>query len=222
VYVSDTVVLPAMSHALAAATGRQLRLPYLVPSGNGGTATYPLKTMLSLGRMPNNDVVIGDPEVSRSHAVILRREGMTRVRDLNSANGTWVNGRRIEREEPLHNGDTVTLGDSSFIYHDDVEAARPRLVRADDGRREYPLGQGLHLGRLPSNDVVIQDPKASRRHAEVSMRDGQVVLRDLESLNGTRVNGELVFGDRALQDGDTITIGDTALIYHDDLGAGRS
>jgi hypothetical protein len=68
------------------------------------------------------------------------------------------------------------------------------------------------LGRLPENDVVVDDPGASRQHARINGGDGEFVLVDLGSTNGTLVNDQPV-GERALDDGDRITIGETVLEF---------
>ena len=71
-------------------------------------------------------------------------------------------------------------------------------------------GRPLTIGRAADVDVVLADPLASRRHARISSRGGRLVLADLESTNGTRVNGaparEAVVGP-----GDRIEVGATRL-----------
>lgn len=70
------------------------------------------------------------------------------------------------------------------------------------------------LGRDASCQLALHDFRASRRHAQIVMQaDGQYLLTDLESTNGTYVNGELVTGARSLQNGDQILIGDTLLRF---------
>jgi hypothetical protein len=70
----------------------------------------------------------------------------------------------------------------------------------------------ITIGRLPECDIVLDDTKVSRRHAEVR-RDGVgVLVVDLGSTNGTQVNGAGV-RERALTDGDQITVGGTTLRY---------
>ncbi len=60
------------------------------------------------------DIVISDPEISRQHAVIRIVDGSPVLDDLQSLNGTWVNGKRIELPTLLAPGDVVTLGTSTF------------------------------------------------------------------------------------------------------------
>jgi hypothetical protein len=85
------------------------------------------------------------------------------------------------------------------------------LVLADGSR--VALGdEALVIGRLPECGVVLSDPNVSRRHAEIRRQGSAVVLTDLDSTNGTRVNGVPV-RERVLEDGDEIVVGTTAIHY---------
>ena len=64
----------------------------------------------------------------------------------------------------------------------------------------------LVIGRHPSCDVVLGDDTVSRRHAQLTFRDGGWILRDLDSTNGTRVNGQCV-GRCRLRPGDQLGLG---------------
>ena len=76
---------------------------------------------------------------------------------------------------------------------------------------DWSGGQGeLILGRHDSCDVLLSDPSVSRRHARLSFRDGSWVLQDLDSTNGTLVNGVQV-GRCALRPGDRLALGDEQL-----------
>ena len=66
---------------------------------------------ISLGRSSQNDVCLVDPILSRHHCRISFHGGVLSVEDLDSANGTLVNGDEVKTAE-LHNGDTVTIGDT--------------------------------------------------------------------------------------------------------------
>lgn len=88
------------------------------------------------------------------------------------------------------------------------------LVRLDGDRiaDTFRLPQAATIGRLPSCDIVLEDPGASRQHARILRRDDGYVLADMGSTNGTQVNGEPVT-ERLLADGDRITIGSTVLEF---------
>jgi hypothetical protein len=81
-----------------------------------------------------------------------------------------------------------------------------------DGARVVLGPEPLTLGRLPESSVMITDPNASRRHAEIRRIGNDVVVVDLGSTNGTRVNGAPV-RERKLVDGDQIVIGTTVLRF---------
>jgi len=74
-------------------------------------------------------------------------------------------------------------------------------------------GQSVTIGRAPTNQIVIADDRCSRNHAEVFMSDGQWMLRDLDSRNGTMIGNQLVRGDWLLKPGEIIRIGRTQLIF---------
>lgn len=71
-------------------------------------------------------------------------------------------------------------------------------------------GAPIRIGRAPDCELVLRDSRASRRHARLTARDGVLVLTDLGSTNGTRVNGHRV-SEVVLGAGDRITIGETTL-----------
>jgi hypothetical protein len=81
-----------------------------------------------------------------------------------------------------------------------------------DGRR-MPVGsEPLIIGRLPECGVVLQDSNVSRRHAELRRAGEGVVLTDLGSTNGTRVNGTPI-REKILTSGDEVSVGSTRLIF---------
>jgi Nif-specific regulatory protein len=94
------------------------------------------------------------------------------------------------------------------------------VVRRDDGFGDvFPLasGQTYTLGRATTNSIVLKDDLCSRDHAELSAGNGRWRVRDLNSLNGTRVNGERVEGERELSPGDDLHLGQTHLLFVEDM-----
>jgi hypothetical protein len=81
-----------------------------------------------------------------------------------------------------------------------------------DGSRAAIGDEVVTLGRAAECDIVLSDPTVSKRHAELRRRGGDVVLIDLGSTNGTRVNG-MVVRERVLADGDNINVGAAVLRF---------
>jgi hypothetical protein len=84
----------------------------------------------------------------------------------------------------------------------------------------FPLTEGvITLGRESYNDIVLIDPEASRKHAQISFQAGRYVVEDLGSTNGTFVNGRQVLTATTLNPGDVIEIGEMARILYQGPGS---
>lgn len=98
---------------------------------DGEEKSYTLHPQLTLrvGRDPGNDVVLRDPKVSRRHVEIVFERGFFVLHDLQSANGTYVNGIRVN-VAPLTNGSELKLGNcrARFLDEPDPVAARPNTA----------------------------------------------------------------------------------------------
>lgn len=195
---------------------------------------------LRIGRAPGNDVVINDARVSRMHAGLEWNGSGFTLRDLDSANGTFVNSQRLaESARLLRDGDEITLGAQTLVYEiaraDASElpaetaavengatlAARgPRLVVTagpDKGQQYVLWGETIIIGRASREatwEIRLTDREVSRPHACLRRRGAQYTLVDLESANGTRLNGAPLKRSAVLKAGDEIAIGGTCLIFY--------
>jgi hypothetical protein len=90
----------------------------------------------------------------------------------------------------------------------------PKLTLQYEGRllKEYTVGVGLTIGRSPDNVVIIDNPAVSGHHARVFSESGAVILEDLNSTNGTFVNGQHTTR-RVLRGGDVLLIGKHQLLF---------
>lgn len=68
-----------------------------------------------IGRDPENDIVLDEPDVSLAHARIFRSGGQWRLVDLDSTNGTYLNGKRVD-DAALQFGDEVAFGPADFVF----------------------------------------------------------------------------------------------------------
>lgn len=80
-----------------------------------GTQVYPLGAAeILIGRHHAADIYLSDQAVSRFHALLVLRDGSWRIEDLQSADGTYVNGKRIRAPHMLRQNDVIRIGESSF------------------------------------------------------------------------------------------------------------
>jgi hypothetical protein len=120
----------------------------------------------------------------------------------------------FNRDESVKEGkfSVQAAHDSTAEPAADASVAQLRLV---GDSKDWSLdADRLVIGRQETCDIVVPDPNASRRHAEVAKRDDGWWIVDLESTNHTYVNGSLV-KERRLHAGDRIRIGNTELDYVD-------
>lgn len=114
-------------------------------------------------------------------------------------------GREEEGEDDGATRLFTALGDAPA-----PPAVRLAVVAGPDRGMEAALGDGGHIGRQEGNELRLSDLKVSRRHARIERRSEGWTLVDLQSTNGTAVNGERVEAHR-LAVGDTIEIGNTRI-----------
>lgn len=101
-------------------------------------------------------------------------------------------------------------------------AEAPRLVvvspGSDHGRQVVLTAPQALVGRSTECEVRFDDPQLDRRHAALVQRDGTLYVRDLDSAEGTRVNGVRVGGPHVLWPGDVVSFAGVALRLGPELG----
>ena len=202
----------------------------------GATAT--------IGRSSSNDIYVPEQHVSRQHAVINHRDGIFMITDMDSANGTFVNSERVTEPFPLMVGDEIILFVPAlqFVSADETDLKRAaetgRLImpKANKGQGCLIIANGpqegqtislmldeITIGRATSKatwEIGLQDPSVSRPHARLTHTVETWLLNDLGSSNGTLVNNTVVpENGRILEDGDTISLGSSQLIFRSDMEA---
>lgn len=106
----------------------------LLEDKSGNRQTWPLsgKNTYQLGRESSNDIALPYSWVSRKHAMIqVEENGNHNLIDLGSANGTFVNGRRIYTPTTLKNGDIIRIGNTSLSFHQE-HTPQPVAQQPDD------------------------------------------------------------------------------------------
>jgi hypothetical protein len=110
--------------------------------------------------------------------------------------------------------ETDTETDTEAEVEKIAPRGRPFLIL--DGRRHVNLLQAsVSIGRALDNDVIIEDPRVSRHHAQLRRRYGRYVLYDLGSSSGTQINGYPI-EECVLHAGDVISFAGVQIIYSED------
>ena len=142
----------------------------------------------------------------------LRNELVATVRQKAADEGLGFLGGvdvRFRCDEKLREG--VFQLDSWFDESIKVTAP-PAWLALPDGGRVDVAADVTKIGRAPDSHVVLADSSASRQHAEIQVVDGDYVLVDLGSTNGSRVNGTAI-QRQSLVDGDRLTLGSISLTF---------
>ena len=99
-------------------------LKLILKDSEGGEAHFPLTCELLIGRGSSCDVVLLDPDVSRVHARFFIENDQCFIEDQGSANGTFLNMRRIEQAEPIRSGDLLRVGIHTMRIQDVGEESK--------------------------------------------------------------------------------------------------
>ena len=123
------------------------------------------KDKTTLGRRPYNDIVIDNLAVSGEHAVMLAVGHDVFIEDLNSTNGTYINGKAIKKQLLVHN-DTVEIG-------------KYRIKFLVDEVPDYEKTMVLRPGFNPANPVTIPPPVHSMLPASIKVLNGGAAGREV-------------------------------------------
>ena len=183
--------------------------PYSVPLTAG---------RITLGRRRDNDVVVDYPTVSGHHALLQREGSDYRITDAGSSNGLQINGIAAQ-SALLKNGDVVRIPDGAgnwvtLTYLEDVEKGLPSGSTNLGHVSWATLPSPAFIGRDPQAQISLASPAISWRHARLDQSGGGHQIQDLNSTNGTFVNGQrLRGGSHLLRPSDVIQIGPFKLVY---------
>lgn len=108
----------------------------------------------TLGRARGCTIRIPSSEVSRQHCRLRMENGILTVEDMESINGTFVNGRRVRDIQSLHPGDRLTLGSVTFLV--DYAAATDPFVNLAEPEEHYPMVEAI------SEDEVVEEAPTER------------------------------------------------------------
>jgi pSer/pThr/pTyr-binding forkhead associated (FHA) protein len=201
------------------------------------------KDRTTLGRRPYNDIVIDNLAVSGEHAVLQMAGGEVVLEDLNSTNGTYVNGKAIKKQ-PLQNGDSIEIGKYKIKFVGDTAVAdfdktmvvkarpavSPQAVAASPSG--FPSGAGDSVGmgafhaaikvlsgaasgrEVPLTKVVTTIGKPGVAVAAITKRQHGFVVHHVEGAGNPTLNGAPIGADPiSLKNGDLIELAGTQMQF---------
>ena len=200
------------------------------------------KERTTLGRRPYNDIVIDNLAVSGEHAVLTAAQNDVFIEDLNSTNGTYINGKAVKKQL-LSNNDVVEIGKYriKFMADEAEDYEKTMILRPGAfGRAPVPLGAGTGGASVapapapaptgPASIKVLNGGAAGRevlltkvvttigkpgvQVASVTKRPGGYVLSHVEGARRPNINGEPVGEDAvSLKHGDIIDLAGTQMQF---------
>jgi pSer/pThr/pTyr-binding forkhead associated (FHA) protein len=217
------------------------RFALILTTEGGAEARVAVKgSQFSVGRGTENDLILSDPSVSRYHLLIRFEQGAYVAQNLESRNGTMVNGRPITTA-PLTGGESLRVGDVvlRFVREADETDVEPdaepvsettivkSALKPASYQRTGLLGwldvisgrlNGMRIELIQTKmfvgrtkgDVIIDDPKISREHGSIEWTADGFLYIDLGSTNGSFVN-HLPVTSHLLKPGDILRLGETEL-----------
>jgi ABC-type multidrug transport system ATPase subunit/predicted component of type VI protein secretion system len=189
---------------------------------NGQTSYFAIQAERTLfGRSDDANLSVPYRFVSSRHFELCRTGDEFAITDLNSTNGTLVNNKSLtpNQSQPIHHGDIIRIGDDAFgvslglTFHNPLEAHAPQDGFVMSGHTMIVAhSKPIFIGRDPDAGVHLDAPNVSRKHAVLQKLESRYILRDLNSTNGTYVNGQQI-QSAELRDGDLIEIGNFILTF---------
>lgn len=190
----------------------------------------------SIGKSKSNDIVLPFPAVARFHAVIAKKRKDWVITDTSSKTiGVMVNGERINGKCIIEDGDIITIGNIplKFVCDEALGAQSRQQIRSSveqEGRNNVAYGvlvdvktkrpvylkkRDVLIGRGADTDIQIMSNMVSAHHARIHQTSRGWALSDLDSHNGTKLNGRYINEPQLIFDEDMITFGDKVFIFYE-------
>ena len=210
------------------------KMAQLVDTNNGSIIEID-RWETSIGKSRSNDIVLPMPDVSRYHAVISKKRNEWIITDTFSKQGVYVNGKRIEDSAVIDDGDIITIGSIplKFVCADalsvQTKTEMRKAARADSNRNVayavlvdvkthkpvYLRKHDVLIGRGEDADIRINLDTVSAHHARIHETSRGWALSDLDSHNGTKLNGRYINQPQLIFDEDTVTFGDRVFVFYE-------
>ncbi|HEU4685296.1 MAG TPA: FHA domain-containing protein [Nitrospira sp.] len=198
----------------------------------------------TIGRKAGNDLPIEDHTVSGRHAKVVKVQSVYFLEDLKSTNGTWVNGKRIERHQ-LRDADVITIGQHRIIFQEPASpmaavstpsaemeqtmiiggreqstpsgslGAKILVTEGKTDRLEYHLTQSVALiGSQHGAAIKLTGWFAPKSAAQIFQRGGAYFISCAQESRRVFVNGQEISGQQQLKNGDQVEVANIAFTFY--------
>lgn len=212
------------------------KMAQLVDQNNGSIIDID-RWEISIGKSKSNDIILPMPGVSRFHAVIAKKSKEWVITDTFSKTGVEVNGKKIDGKEVIEDGDIITVGGVplKFLCSDALSARSKNEIRNEAVKLNQKQGDVAYavlvdvkthkpvylrkrdvlIGRCDYADIKINLDTVSSEHARIHLTSRGWALSDLNSHNGTKLNGRFITQPQLIYDEDTVTFGDRVFVFYE-------
>ena len=172
---------------------------------NKHQSVWLVEPKVTLGSATDNDLVVEADKVEAHHAEILVKHEHLSVVNLTADNSVRVNGLPVTDATTLNINDELQLSGISFEVVDPKAVNRPSAANNSNNtgwalkanhtalaNRIYPLKADILIGRSSECDISLGVSHLSRKHARMVVKNGMLFVKDLDSSNGTFLNGKKV------------------------------
>ena len=173
---------------------------------------------LVIGSAAGAGLLLSSPGIKDKHAQVVVSGDSVTLKNLSGDGQLLVNGKPSGAEKPLKVGDEISLAGVRLMVVDPKEgfvakqpapeASSPWSIRANHSalnNRVYPITGKMVLGRSNECDITLSVTHLSRKHAELSVVGNKLIVKDLDSANGTFVNGKRI-KEETLRKGDELRL----------------
>jgi pSer/pThr/pTyr-binding forkhead associated (FHA) protein len=199
---------------------------------------------VTIGRKADNTLAIDDPAVSGHHARIVKIQAVFFLEDLQSTNGTAINGQSITRHQ-LRDADVITIGQHRLVFQENAAAntvapapfidldrttvlrgtdrtpdgptltAKVLVVTGKTDRLEYPLTKQVNvIGSQDGSTIQLTGWFAPKSAAQIARRGPSYSISPSQGTKSLLVNGTNVVGQQVLKNGDQIEVAGIQLTFY--------
>lgn len=185
-------------------------------------AVWLVDQKFTIGTNPSNSLMINDTSVLDFHAEITNTSGKLSIINKSSTPSLWVNSQLVEKATPLKAEDVIRLGNIDLELIDPktlLNKSEPNEKTTVEGsnhwaihskaswleQNTFPIDGKIVIGRDASCDITLSLEHLSRKHLELEVRSGHLYIKDLDSSNGTFLNGQKIT-ESEIKPGDKIKL----------------